>query len=122
MVVELTIIRQQKSFASVADTQQRIPENLVPVEITHQEWQNYWKGALEETSSSKSDLHFGHYKAGASSEIISHLHVTKTSIALSREFGLEWWSQGLSVMLKKVRGRSLIGKLHSILLMEADFN
>ena len=35
---------------------------------------------------------------------------------------LDCWSQGLSVMLEKIYGCSLITKLRSILLMEADFN
>ncbi len=35
---------------------------------------------------------------------------------------LDWWSQGLSAMLEKIFGCSLITKLRSILLMEADFN
>ncbi len=72
--------------------------------------------------SSESSLHFGHYKAGASSDIVSHAHAVKTSIALARGFGLSRWSQGLSIMLEKVHGCSLISKLHSILLTEADFN
>ncbi len=35
---------------------------------------------------------------------------------------LEHWAQGLSVMLQKLYGCSLITKLRSVLLMEADFN
>ena len=35
---------------------------------------------------------------------------------------LDRWSKGLSVMLEKIYGCSLITKLRSILLMEADFN
>ncbi len=43
-------------------------------------------------------------------------HVTKRGIVLDR------WSKGLSVMLEKIFGCSLITILRSILLMEADFN
>jgi hypothetical protein len=42
--------------------------------------------------------------------------VTKSGIILDR------WSKGLSVMLEKIFWCSLITKLRSILLMEADFN
>jgi hypothetical protein len=42
--------------------------------------------------------------------------VVKNGIVLDR------WAKGLSVMLEKIFGCSLITKLHSILLMEADFN
>ena len=33
-----------------------------------------------ETSLSVSGLHFSHYKAGAKSDLISHLHALKTSV------------------------------------------
>ena len=45
-----------------------------------------------------------------------------TSVALRKGIALERWSRGLSVMLEKMFGCSLITKLRSILLMEADFN
>jgi hypothetical protein len=35
---------------------------------------------------------------------------------------LDRWANGLSVMLEKIYGCSLITKFRSILLMEADFN
>ena len=47
-------------------------------------WQQRWGKAKEKTSSSVSRLHFDHYKAGAKSELISHLHALKTSVALRR--------------------------------------
>ena len=78
--------------------------------------------AKEKTSSSVSNLYFGHYKAGAKSEVISHLHALKTSVALMRGVSLGQWSYGLSVMLEKELGCTLLGKLRAILLMEADFN
>jgi hypothetical protein len=41
---------------------------------------------------------------------------------VQREIVLEQWLSGLSVMLEKISGCSLITKLQSILLIEADFN
>jgi hypothetical protein len=35
---------------------------------------------------------------------------------------LEWWTNGLSVMLKKMFIMHLVSKMRAILLMEADFN
>jgi len=43
-------------------------------------------------------------------------------MVLKRGIVLERWSNGLSVMLEKIFGCSLITKLRSILLMEANFN
>ena len=82
----------------------------------------HWKKAKEETSSAYSGLHFGHYKAGTASAYISHFHALKATLIMHHGIVLERWAQGLSVMLQKLYGCSLITKLRSILLMEADFN
>ena len=90
--------------------------------VRHEEWSQRWSKAREKTSSSESGLHFGHYKAAARSPVISHLHAPKTTLALCRGVALDRWSHGLSVMLEKMFGCTLISKLRAILLMEADFN
>ena len=54
--------------------------------------------------------------------MLSHLHALKTSLALQRGFALERWTNGLSVMLEKMYGCTLVNKLRAILLMEADFD
>ena len=82
----------------------------------------HWKKAKEETSSSYSGLHFGHYKAGIASAYISHFHGLKATLIMHHGIVLKRWAQGLSVMLQKLYGCSLITKLRSILLMEANFN
>jgi hypothetical protein len=43
-------------------------------------------------------------------------------LVVKRGIVLERWSNGFSVMLQKIFGCTLITKLRSILLMEADFN
>ncbi len=82
---------------------------------------NGWTGGLSQIFSSKSRRHLGHYKAGASSNLILNFYALKTSIVLQRGIFLEHWSQGLS-MLEKAQGCALISQLRSILLVEADFN
>ena len=72
--------------------------------------------------SSVSGLNFSHYKAGAKSDLISHLHALKTSVALRRGVFLARWEKGLSVMLEKMMECNLLTKLRATLLMEADFN
>ena len=105
-----------------ARIRQQIPPNSVSDEISTSQWQYRWKGAKEKTASSESDLHFGHYKAGAKSDIISTFHALKATLALRRGIALARWSRGLSVMLEKMFGCTLVSKLRAILLMEADFN
>ena len=101
---------------------QRIEANSVSSDIRIDRWQERWSRANENTSSSESGLHFSHYIAGAESDIISGLDSILTSVALRKGIALERWSRGLSVMLEKMFGCSLVNKLRSILLMEADFN
>ena len=101
---------------------QIIPKDSVSIKITKEDHKGHWRKAKEETSSSKSGYHFGHYKAGSISEYIDHFHALKATLLLHHGLVLERWAQGLSVMLQKLFGCSLITKLRSILLMEADFN
>ena len=99
-----------------------IPQDSVSTRFTREHWQQRWRKAKEKTSSSQSGLHFAHYIAGAESDVISHTHSLKTEIAVRWGFGLERWGKGLSCMLEKKPGCTLIEKLRAILLMEADFN
>jgi hypothetical protein len=39
--------------------------NMVDITITHKTYQQYWRRAREQTSSSLSGLHFSHWKAAA---------------------------------------------------------
>jgi hypothetical protein len=74
------------------------------------------------TSSSISGRHFGHYKAGLQNQYITYLHALQSTLVVKSGVVLERWANGLSVMLQKIFGCSLITKLRSILLMEADLN
>ncbi len=76
----------------------------------------------EDTSSSQSGLHFGHYIAGTDCDYISQFHALRVSLALKKGIVLERWSKDLSVMLEKKFAVRLVSKLRAILLMEADFN
>ena len=90
----------------------------MPIVITPEQW----RVINEETSSSESGIHFGHYIVGSKSDIISHYHASRVSVTLAHAIQLERWSRGLSVMLEKTLGVTLVTKLRAILLMEGDFN
>ena len=100
----------------------KIPKSSVSTLITRENWNNHWVRTKEGTSSSISGRHFGHYKAGLRSEYVSHLQALLATLTIRQGIVLDRWLQGLSVMLEKIYGCSLITKLRSILLMEADFN
>jgi hypothetical protein len=90
--------------------------------ITPVDWSNHWCSAREEISSSISAQNFGHYKVGLQSQYVSYLQALQATLFVERGIVLERWSNGLSVMLEKIFGCSLITKLQSIQLMETDFN
>jgi hypothetical protein len=90
--------------------------------MTKDDFMAHWKRATEETSSSHLGLTFPHYMAGIVLPYISHFHALKATLLFHHRLVLKCWAQGLLVMLQKVFGCSLITKLRSILLMEADFN
>jgi hypothetical protein len=111
-----------KLFDEIATIRAVIPANSVDITITPRQWTQYWKVVNEETSSLESGLHFGHYKVGGKSETIAHYHAARVTVILAHAIQLERWSRGLSVMLEKTLGVTLVLKLRAILLMEADFN
>jgi hypothetical protein len=59
---------------------------------------------------------------GCTSDIITHYHAAWVSVVIPHTIQLERWSCGLSVMLEKTLGVTLVIRLRAILLMEADFN
>jgi hypothetical protein len=109
-------------FAEIAAICCLIPANSVPIVITPEQWKQYWKVINKETSSSESGIHFGHYVVGSMSDIISHYHASHVLVTLTHAIQLERWSCGLSIMLEKTLGVTLVTKLRAILLMEGDFN
>ena len=99
-----------------------VPKNSQNLIISHHDWEKHWRRKREETSSSKSGLHFGHYIEGCRSDYISLLHALKATLVINRGIILDRWAWGLSTMLEKISGCALITKLRLILLLEADFN
>ena len=53
---------------------------------------------------------------------MTYLQSLHSTLAMKKGIVLDRWANGLSVMLEKIYGCSLITKFRSILLMEADFN
>ena len=107
-------------FKEVARIRLQVPKDSAEYTVTKEKWQAEWERTREETSSSQSGLHFGHYIAGASSDVISQYHAMRVSLAMGG-IGLTRWSNGLSVMLDKAFGERFVSKLRAILLMDVDY-
>ena len=72
--------------------------------------------------SSKSGLHFDHYKAISFNDDLSALQVAKFNLAIISGQPLQCWGNGVTVLLEKVFGEIFVDKLRAICLLEADFN
>ncbi len=81
-----------------------VPANSVSPRITTTQWKRGWSKMREDTSSSESGLHFGHYKAGTQSWMISKFHALKATLLMKRGLVLDRWGRGLLVMLEKMFG------------------
>ncbi len=102
-------------FQEIAHICRLVPASLVSIVITPKQWKQYWQVVNKETSSSESGIHFGHYIAGSKSDIISHYRAARVTVALAHVIQLEQWSRGLSMMLEKTLGVTLVTKLRAIL-------
>ena len=98
------------------------PSPPISHSITTTDFQNYWKKAKEDTSSSLSGRHFGHYKAATKSEELSEIYTDLCNLTYAKGYPLQRWKAGLTVMLEKEPGVINVDKLRAILLLEADFN
>lgn len=90
--------------------------------LTVEDFIGFWCSAREETSSSDSGRHFGHYIAASDDPYLAILHVESMNIAASYGLPLDRWKSALTVLLEKVLGNQLMEKLQAISLLEADFN
>jgi hypothetical protein len=97
-------------FVEIAQIRSIIPPNSVSGVISRGRWQQQWKRVKEDTSSSQSSLHFGHYIAGVDCEYILQFHALRISLALKKGIVQEQWTNGLSVMLEKMFGVRLDSK------------
>ncbi len=98
-------------FVEIGHIRRLVPAGSVSIVITPQQWKQYWKVLHKETSSSELGIVFGHYIVGSKSDIISHYHAAWVSVTLAHKIQLERWSRGLSVMLEKTLGVTLVTKL-----------
>jgi hypothetical protein len=67
-------------------------------------------------------LHFGVWKSGSFSELISEVDATLTDIPLQTGYSPKRWRKAVDAVLRKKEGISLIDYVRKIVLFEADFN
>ena len=90
--------------------------------VTKADYQRFWPRLNENTSSSFSGFHLGHHMSAAKSDEMSELLSDQMNLIVSSGVCPSRWGVALQVLLEKVAGVSLVSKLRSIQLYEADYN
>jgi hypothetical protein len=88
-------------FEEIGHLRSIIPKDSVKTLVKHPFWRKKWKKKRESTSSSESGRHFGHYIAGAESDLISYCHAFLAWLALQNGYSPSRWERALSCMLEK---------------------
>jgi len=99
-----------------------VPLDTISSILNMEDFCTQWCKAHESTSSSFSELYFGHYKAAAASPTITHLHACFTQLVFMTSLSLSQYQSSLQVILEKKAGAIHVDLVHAILLMEADFS
>ena len=86
-------------FAEIARIRKLIPKDSMSITITPCQWKHYWQVVNEETSSSESGLHFGHYKVGRLLDIIAHYHAARVTVTLAHVSLLTAFAESVGNML-----------------------
>lgn len=94
----------------------------INVEMSPTDYSCTWGRATERTSSSMSNIHFGHHIALSKSKMLARSMAKKLNLHARWGSPPERWLNVLMVMLEKKMGVALIPKLRAILLKEADGN
>jgi hypothetical protein len=111
---------QLLQMITTTNTQHAHPS--VDVNISVEAFQSCYKAEKENTSSSPSGRHVGHYKAAAMSDHLSAIHAMMMSVPFRAGFSPQRWRRVVDIMLEKQSGLSQIHRLRILALLESDFN
>lgn len=94
----------------------------IDTDITVEEHIQYWRNALESTQSSISGMHFGFYKATATSPSLAQMITNIVRTPIKGGFASVRHSNSLNVSLQKEERDFLPTKQRTIHLLEASFS
>jgi len=90
--------------------------------ITPEDCRLFWRRINENTSSSPSGQHHGHWMAIARSSTLSELITDQMNLIVHSGIPSVRWGVALQVLLEKVAGSCMVSQLRSIQLYKADYN
>ena len=104
-----------------------IPEHIkshpmIPTTISHDDIIHGFKGWKENTSTSPSGRHLGHYKALIQHPTLLQCFSQFMNIVVLRGIAIPRWCHATNVMIEKDAGKPRIHRLRIIHLFEADYN
>jgi hypothetical protein len=116
------LLRETKAILNSLATFNHNPPSPISAHIASSDFQALYKIMDEQTSSSPSGRHIGHYKAAVKHDHLANLHSMMMSIPMQAGFSPERWRQIIDVMLEKKQGDHIVHRLRIIALQESDFN
>jgi hypothetical protein len=90
--------------------------------LSKEEFRRFWLKCREYTSSGRSGLHFGHFKASALDDHLTEVDRLFLEISMTHGIILNRWLQAIDVMIPKKANSVHVTKLRTIMLFEADWN
>jgi hypothetical protein len=93
-----------------------------PITITESDFIAMYKSLHEDTSSSPSGRHVGHYKAILNDSHLVTLHATMMSLPFAHGFIPPRWTKVTDIMLQKEQNNSRCHRRRIIALFESDLN
>jgi hypothetical protein len=100
----------------------QVPQSEGGTTISADDFRSTYKVAQENTSSSPSGRHIGHYKAAIDDPTLVNLHSTMMSIPFTAEFAPQRWTKVTDIMLEKEANNPTCHRLCILALFESDLN
>ncbi|KAI2494432.1 hypothetical protein MHU86_20115 [Fragilaria crotonensis] len=94
----------------------------IPTGISSDDVIRGFKGWKEQTSTSPSGRHLGHYRALIQDPILLKCFVYFMNIVVTRGIAIPRWCRATNVMIEKDAGKPCIHRLRIVHLFEADYN
>jgi hypothetical protein len=105
---------------TISSTSKAISSPPVEVDISFEAFQSCYKTVTENTSSSPSGRHVGHYKAAVMCDALSALHAAMMTIPFQAGFSPKLWQCIIDILLEKQPGNARIHQLCILALLESD--
>jgi hypothetical protein len=94
----------------------------INIYITTDDWKAGWTRMKESTATGSDFLHFGHFKAGCTNDVIANFEATMANIPILSGYSPPRWKKAVDCMLLKREGDYRVDKLRTIVLFDPEAN